>query len=51
VNPYIFQVALAVALIIGAVIGTAKFILEVYGMPTISDEEWELEKAQRNDLG
>jgi hypothetical protein len=51
VNPYMFQVALAILLMYGAVIGTTKFILEVYGVPVLDDEEWELERAQRNDLG
>jgi hypothetical protein len=49
-NPYLFQVALAILLMFGAVIGTTKFILEVYGLPVISEEEWEIER-KRSDVG
>jgi hypothetical protein len=50
-NPYLFQVALAILLMYAAVIGTTKFILEVYSLPVLSDAEWALERAKRSDVG
>lgn len=45
-DPHMFQVALAILLMYGAVIGTTKFILEVYGMPVLTEEEWEAERLR-----
>jgi hypothetical protein len=49
-NPYIFQVALAALLVLGATVGVTKFVMEITGNPVLSDEEWAARELSAEDV-